>query len=105
MFRRESVVMDFGAILSKVIEHYPASMRAGQQTQIVRMGYEMSLFVPNVPPRGRVCDLGGGWGTLALGCAAAGLNAVVIDDYRDQGFFDEEAMPPRRALYLEYGVV
>src|SRR5258708_9835140 len=102
MFRRESVVMDFAAILSKVIEHYPASIRAGQQTQIVRMGYEMSLFVPNVPPRGRVCDLGGGWRTLALGWAAAGLNAVGIGYYQAHRYFEQATMPTLCALSLSY---
>ena len=95
--------MDFAAILESVVSQYPPAT-AGQRTQIERMSYEMSLFVPYVPAGGRVCDLGGGWGTIALGCAAAGLKAVLVDDYRDPGFFEEETMAAMQALYRKYGV-
>jgi SAM-dependent methyltransferase len=96
--------MDFAAILNSVVDQYPASIGPGQRTQIGRMSYEMSLFVPYVSSGGRVCDLGGGWGTIALGCAAAGLKAVLVDDYRERGFFEVETMAAMRALYEKYGV-
>jgi len=96
--------MDFTAILNSVVDQYPASIGPGQRTQVGRMSYEMSLFVPDVSPGARVCDLGAGWGTIALGCAAAGLKAVLVDDYRERGFFETETMEAMRALYQKYGV-
>ena len=96
--------MDFAAILESVVSQYPQANGPGQRMQIGRMSYEMSLFVPYVPAGGRVCDLGGGWGTVALGCAAAGLKAVLVDDYRDPGFSDEETVAAMQALYKKYGV-
>lgn len=95
---------DFAAILKSVVDQYPASIAAGLRTQIGRMSYEMSLFVPNVSPGARVCDLGAGWGTISLGCAAAGLKAVLVDDYRERGFFEAATMAAMRALYEKYGV-
>lgn len=90
--------------LVKVLDRYPAVIAAGQREQIARWAFEMSLFLPGVPAGGRVCDLGGGWGTLALGCAAAGFRSVVVDDYRDPGFADDVTVAAMRGLYEEHGV-
>jgi 2-polyprenyl-3-methyl-5-hydroxy-6-metoxy-1,4-benzoquinol methylase len=96
--------MSFAKYVREVVSRFPASIAAGQETQVGRIDYEMSLFIPHVPPGGRVCDLGGGWGTMALSCAAAGLKAVLVDDYRERGFLEKETMEAMNALYRHYGV-
>ena len=96
--------MNYAALLEKVIDRYPLSIAEGQRSQIRRMSFELSLFVPGLARGARVADLGAGWGTIALGCAAAGLNAVLVDDFRERGYFDEPTMTAMSALYREYGV-
>lgn len=96
--------MSVAASIQGVLERLPAEIRPGQLMQIVRLTFEVSLVADRVPKGGRVCDVGGGWGSFALGCAASGFKTTLVDDFRDRGFFDAATMSAMRALYEEYGV-
>ena len=36
-----------------------------------------------------VCDIGGGWGAFSAGAAVLGMNAILVDDSADNGFYDK----------------
>jgi SAM-dependent methyltransferase len=95
--------MSVAATLERVLERFPAEIRSGQLMQVARLAFEVSLVADRVPKGGRVCDIGGGWGSFALGCAALGYRTTLVDDFLDQGFA-EGTSAAMRALYAEYGL-
>jgi 2-polyprenyl-3-methyl-5-hydroxy-6-metoxy-1,4-benzoquinol methylase len=90
--------------VESVIRRFPEKIRAGQLMQANRFAWEVDLAAKHTPPGGTIADIGGGWGSFALGCAARGFRTTLVDDFRDSGFFDEATMGAMRALYAEYGV-
>jgi len=90
--------------LRPIIRQFPAEIREGQMTQLDRFAFDIGLVQKHSQPGARVCDIGGGWGAFALGCAAVGFKAVLMDDFRDRGFQDEAVMGPMRELYASHGV-
>jgi SAM-dependent methyltransferase len=52
-----------------------------------RQAYNLELVTERVPKGSVVCDIGGGWGAFAASCTLAGMKAILIDDFQDQGFF------------------
>jgi SAM-dependent methyltransferase len=92
------------SILGSIVQQYPPELVQGQLTQVDRFAFDVGLVASRVKQGARVCDIGGGWGTFALGCAASGMRAVLVDDFRDRGFLDEERMASMQRLYARYGV-
>jgi SAM-dependent methyltransferase len=90
--------------VESIIRQYPEKLVAGQLTQLDRFTFEVGLVLDRAGKGARVCDIGGGWGTFALGCAAAGMKSVLVDDFRDSGFFEQDVMDAMRRLYDQYGV-
>jgi cyclopropane fatty-acyl-phospholipid synthase-like methyltransferase len=90
--------------VESIIRQYPEKLVAGQLTQLNRFTFDVELVLARAGKGARVCDIGGGWGTFALACAAAGMKPVLVDDFRDHGFFEEEVMDAMRRLYDKYGV-
>lgn len=90
--------------LSAIVKQYPPGPGTGAADAARSLSFEVYLVASQVGQGARVCDIGGGWGTFALGCAAWGMASVLVDDFRDQGFLDEERMAPMRRLYAKYGV-
>jgi SAM-dependent methyltransferase len=48
-----------------------------------RTAHDIDLLVGRIGRHGRVCDVGGGYGLFAVGCAHVGLEAILIDDFFD----------------------
>jgi len=94
----------FAELIRGVVARFPEKIRAGQMQEADRFAYHVSLIASRKGVRARVSDIGGGWGTFALGCAAAGMEVVMVDDFQDRGFFDADTMAAMRRLYDEYGV-
>jgi SAM-dependent methyltransferase len=74
---------DLETKLGDVAERYPderlrESARADVERQVFHISTVMGLDAGN-----RVVDIGGGIGLFTPGCAAAGLQATLIDDFRD----------------------
>lgn len=55
-----------------------------------RSAFHLSLVLSAVRPGATICDLGGGWGAFATGCMAAGLKAILIDDFKDPVVIDPQ---------------
>jgi 2-polyprenyl-3-methyl-5-hydroxy-6-metoxy-1,4-benzoquinol methylase len=72
------------------------------RANIVRTAWQVHRLVSNVSPNATVCDVGGGWGVFAAACAAAGMRSILVDDFKDNGFFDPS--DPRHRMPREFGV-
>lgn len=53
----------------------------------------------------RVCDIGGGWGAFACGCASLGMRATIVDDFRDPGAQHTDDPRHRMPAYFNVSVV
>jgi SAM-dependent methyltransferase len=67
-----------------------------------RTAYDIGLIVDRVGRTGRVCDVGGGYGLFAIGCAKLGMEAVLIEDFYEMEKFG--TLGATLALMEEYGV-
>jgi SAM-dependent methyltransferase len=65
------------------VEGYPQRLAVLERKDIARVAFHIGLLVRHAKPGGTVCDVGGGVGLFSVGCAAAGYQAVLIDDFRD----------------------
>jgi SAM-dependent methyltransferase len=93
------------ALVLDIVRRYPPSLRDGQASLARRFAFEIDLtFARAGTPSPRVCDVGGGWGTFALGCAARGARVTLVDDYGDSGFNNEEDLAAIQGLLREFGV-
>jgi SAM-dependent methyltransferase len=90
-------------IVKSVIERMPESLRAGQMTELHRFAYEVDMVRRRVPPGSTVCDIGAGWGVLAMGLAAVGMRATLLDDFGDPGFHQPVAVAMRE-LWTHFGL-
>lgn len=90
--------------LRAAVANYPDALRDGQLGQVARFAFEVDTVRSRVAKDAVVCDVGGGWGTFAIGCALAGLRPILIDDFRDPGFLDAPTMDAMRALWRHHGV-
>jgi SAM-dependent methyltransferase len=68
-----------------------------------RTAYDIALVTDRVGTSGRICDVGGGYGLFAIGCATLGMEVTLIEDFGDI----ERVGHLERTLELmdEYGVV
>jgi len=69
--------------LRDVISRYPADQQPRQIEDIPRQAFHVGLVMSAKGSSARVCDIGGGTGTFSVGCAAVGMKATLIDDFRD----------------------
>src|SRR3984893_2518179 len=75
---------DIRTALSDVVRAYPPEMRAVQTRDIPRIAFNIHLSVGDGSPTGcSICDIGGGVGLFAPGCAALGMKSLLIDDFAD----------------------
>jgi SAM-dependent methyltransferase len=94
--RSSSAHDDLEPVLRRLAEQYPPELRAQQVDDVPRMAFHIGLVRQRIPAGGRVCDLGGGVGLFSVGCAAAGLSAILVDDFDDP----IAGYPPDRLLQL-----
>ena len=76
-----------------------AVRREAAEAELERVRFQISLARH---PGGRVCDVGGGLGLFSLGCAALGMQAVLVDDFADP--VNDEEGDASLALHRELGV-
>lgn len=62
-----------------------------------KYAYWLRHLVREVGPDSRVCDLGGGTGFFAVGCARIGMDATVVDDEKDGCFAESHPHAEGRA--------
>jgi SAM-dependent methyltransferase len=70
------------ARLRQIVADYPAALQAAQSGDVARIAFHLSLL-SGLPEGARVADVGGGVGLFSPGAQALGLNATLVDDFRD----------------------
>jgi SAM-dependent methyltransferase len=71
-------------ILEGVARSYPSKLIDDQLGDIPRIAFNIRLALNGADPRAiSICDIGGGVGLFSTGCAALGMNALLIDDFAD----------------------
>lgn len=90
-------------LVRSVIERMPDSIRPGQAAELSRFTFETDLVRRRLPRGSTVCDIGAGWGVLALSLAAAGMKVTLLDDFGDSGFHQPVAVAVRE-LWDRYGL-
>jgi SAM-dependent methyltransferase len=79
---------------------YPDALRARQLQDVPRIAFHLALLLGCVPA-GRVADVGGGVGMFSLGAEALGLQAVLVDDFRDEVPGAQAALEQHRQAGVE----
>jgi SAM-dependent methyltransferase len=69
--------------LRRVAHQYPTELIEGQVRDIPRIASSIGLLARRGKTAGAVCDLGGGLGLFSVGCAAAGYDVTLVDDFSD----------------------
>lgn len=67
-----------------------------------RTAYDIELIAGRVGTAGRICDVGGGYGLLAIGCAKLGMDAVLVEDFYEMEKFG--TLDATLELLDEFGV-
>ncbi len=70
--------------LRDIARKYPNDWIKGQLQDIKRIAFHIGLVAARKGVSCRLCDLGGGLGLFSIGCAAVGMEATLIDDFRDE---------------------
>src|SRR5262245_60919333 len=71
-------------ILEGVARDYPSEFIDNQLRDIPRIAFNIRLALNGANPRATsICDIGGGIGLFSVGCAALGMNALLVDDFAD----------------------
>lgn len=81
---------------------WPGLSETERSAEIARHLFNMDLATRDVPAGATVCDIGGGWGSFSAICAGLGYRSILIDDFRDQGFFAQDDI--RYQMQRRYGV-
>lgn len=74
---------DIDAVLMRIAREYPPELVAEQLADTPRIAANIRLVTERLGRNVSVCDAGGGIGLFSLGCAALGMRAVLVDDFRD----------------------
>jgi 2-polyprenyl-3-methyl-5-hydroxy-6-metoxy-1,4-benzoquinol methylase len=91
---------DVRGMLASIARRYPPDLVPVQLADIERTAFHIGLVGPSA---GRaVCDLGGGIGLFSAACAALGMRAILVDDFRDP--INLEVGPEVLELHRSYGV-
>ena len=69
---------------------------------VERHAFAVDLVISEMGAGVKICDLGAGWGAFAAGCAAMGMDATMVDDYCEPGYFNQDDI--RLKMPDEYGV-
>jgi SAM-dependent methyltransferase len=71
-------------VLEGVARSYPSKLIDDQLQDIPRIAFNIRLALNGANPRAiSICDIGGGIGLFSVGCAALGMNVLLVDDFAD----------------------
>lgn len=70
-------------ILRNIALQYPPDLVAAQLSDVNRIAFHIRLIRERIPDHAAVCDVGGGVGLFSIGCAALGMDVLLIDDFAD----------------------
>ncbi len=70
-------------ILRSLALQYPTTLVAAQLRDIPRITFHIESVQRRLGSGASIADVGGGIGLFSLGCAAIGMKATLVDDFRD----------------------
>ena len=77
--------MDLERVLNQVAKSYPDYMIAKELRDVPRVAFNIRLALGGATPSGAsICDIGGGVGLFSVGCAALGMQVLLVDDFGDK---------------------
>jgi len=94
--------IDVRGHLASIAREYPEPLVESQLGSIDRVGFELEIVLRSAPGARTLCDLGGGIGMFPIACAALGMRAILIDDFRDPVYFEHGQ--PALELHKRYRV-
>ena len=71
------------ALLNGIARQYSEELQANQLDDVARIAFHIELVRSRCGVPCRVADLGGGVGLFSVGCAAVGMDSVLVDDFSD----------------------
>jgi 2-polyprenyl-3-methyl-5-hydroxy-6-metoxy-1,4-benzoquinol methylase len=93
---------DLIALLHDIAEKYPSEIAGLQHQDVPRIAFNIELVLSRRGSHCRICDLGGGIGLFSIGCAAIGMEATLVDDFRDS--IADDLQERTLNLHRSYGV-
>jgi SAM-dependent methyltransferase len=95
--------MNIETTLREVAHAYPAGMIPDQLNDISRIAFNIHLALHGLASSGlSICDIGGGVGLFSPGCAALGIDTLLVDDFADA--VNRKAGDSVFAVHQKYGV-
>lgn len=74
---------DIRTTLRQIANEYPAGEVQNQLADVERIAFHVLTVGEAIGFKGSVCDVGGGLGLFSVGCAAVGMTAILLDDFKD----------------------
>jgi SAM-dependent methyltransferase len=76
--------MNLEQTLTALARQYPQRMIDGQLADVPRIAFNIQIVLDRKAPGSTLADIGGGIGLYSVGCAAAGLKPILVDDFQDE---------------------
>ncbi len=89
-------------VLQSIAKQYPPEQVEEQLQDVERIAFHIGLVVSRKGHNSRICDIGGGIGLFSAGCAAIGMEAILVDDFGDP--VNRRLGEPVLDLHRSYGV-
>lgn len=70
-------------MLRNLARQFPARMIDSQLQDIDRIAFNMQIVIDRKGTNITLADIGGGIGLYSVGCAEAGIRAILVDDFQD----------------------
>ncbi len=105
LVQSKSVMKTHHQVLSElqtIARKYPPELQKDQLQDVWRISYHIEMVARRKGTACRLCDLGGGIGLFSIGCAALGMDAVLVDDFRDS--IAQKSAENVLDLHRSYGV-
>lgn len=95
-------MMELEEKLKSIALSYPQELVDSQLLDIKRIAFNINLVLSKKGTNTTICDIGGGIGLFSIGCAAIGMDSILIDDFNDQNNFPFKSSVLE--LHRSYGV-
>jgi SAM-dependent methyltransferase len=96
--------MNMNMKLTEIAGLYPTDLVPSQLSDIPRITYHLELVQRFAPPKGVVCDIGGGIGVFSPGLSALGYRSILVDDFRDSVTVNRGVDEAVFTAHRKYGV-
>ena len=71
------------SILKNIAKKYPKDLIKEQLIDVPRILFHINMILSLKGKNAKICDIGGGIGLFSIGCAALGMDVLLVDDFKD----------------------